>query len=467
MRSLLEREVLSRIRPTKEEESHIQDVARKILSFVKKSGKADAMIVGSVARGTWIHGDRDLDIFLLFDPSLTREQLEEEGLSLAREIASKEASGFREKYAEHPYINATIDSLDVDLVPCYRVESASCLQSAVDRTPFHTRYIRERIPSYLDDVLLLKQFAKAGGIYGSDQMTEGFSGYLCELLVLHCKGFRPLLEAAAEWRPGVVLDLESHQSKKFSEPLVVVDPVDPGRNVSASVSLSRFCEFIELASGYLSCPSPRFFSPAEVIPLPRDSLEGLLSSRGTFLYAVTFRTPPYIADIVVPQLRKSLESICGLLERHGFSPNRADCEMHEERSILLFELLVDRLPSVRRHAGPPVWNRVNSEKFTRKYFDAAEDGFFTGPFIEQGKYVVEIRRSYTHAAELLRSGELLEVALGRHVKIAMEGGWEVSFGSDCWDPEFAGFLTLFLMKSSPLTRILRDREKDPGSDKTG
>lgn len=31
---------------------------------------AESMIVGSPARGTFIHGDRDLDIFLLFDPSL-------------------------------------------------------------------------------------------------------------------------------------------------------------------------------------------------------------------------------------------------------------------------------------------------------------------------------------------------------------------------------------------------------------
>lgn len=458
MRSQLEEEVLSQIRPTEEEVSHIKEVARKIITFVEKSGKADAMIVGSVARGTWIHGDRDLDIFLLFDSSLTREQLEEEGLSLAREIASEKASVFREKYAEHPYINAKIDGLDVDLVPCYRVESASCLQSAVDRTPFHTRYIRERIPAFLDDVLLLKQFAKAGGIYGSDQMTEGFSGYLCELLVLHYKGFRPLLESAAAWRPGVVLDLESHQAKKFSEPLVVVDPVDPGRNVSASVSLSRFSEFIELAGGYISCPSPRFFSPGKEIPLSRDSLLDLLSSRGTFLYAVTFRTPPYIEDIVVPQLRKSLESICGLLERQGFSLNRADCEMHEEKSVLLFELLVDHLPSVRRHLGPPVWNRVNSEKFAGKYLDAPDDGFFTGPFIEQGKYVVEVRRPFTRAADLLYSGELLEVALGRHVKIAMEEGWDVSQGADCWSPEFSRFLTTFLKKSSPFTRIRRELE---------
>ncbi len=111
---------------------------------------------------------------------LSREELETEGLALARSIATLFTDRFHEKYAEHPYINATIDDVDVDLVPCYNVDSATRIQSAVDRTPFHTRYITDKINGLIDDVLLLKQFTKAGGIYGSDQMTEGFSGYLCE-----------------------------------------------------------------------------------------------------------------------------------------------------------------------------------------------------------------------------------------------------------------------------------------------
>ncbi len=127
--------------------------------------------------------------------------------------------------------------MDVDLVPCYHVDSATRIQSAVDRTPFHTRYITDRINGLIDDVLLLKQFTKAGGIYGSDQMTEGFSGYLCELLILYYGGFTPLIRAAATWRPGLVIDIENHVAKKFDEPLVVIDPVDPKRNVAAAVSL--------------------------------------------------------------------------------------------------------------------------------------------------------------------------------------------------------------------------------------
>ena len=120
------------------------------------------MVVGSIARDTWVKGDRDLDVFMLFSPDLPREVLEAEGLALARSVARKFTDTFCEKYAEHPYINATIESIDVDLVPCYNVASAASIQSAVDRTPFHTRYITEKINGLVDDVLLAKQFAKAG-----------------------------------------------------------------------------------------------------------------------------------------------------------------------------------------------------------------------------------------------------------------------------------------------------------------
>ncbi len=94
------------------------------------------------------------------------------------------------------------------------------IQSAVDRTPFHTRYITERINGLIDDVLLLKQFTKAGGIYGSDQMTEGFSGYLCESAYTPLRGFTPLIEGSGETGAReLLLILNSMQQKNLMSPL--------------------------------------------------------------------------------------------------------------------------------------------------------------------------------------------------------------------------------------------------------
>ena len=80
----LEETVLLDLRPSEQEQHLVCGLAERLLAAIARSGRAEGMVVGSIARHTWVKGDRDLDIFMLFDPQLSREQLEEEGLSLAR-----------------------------------------------------------------------------------------------------------------------------------------------------------------------------------------------------------------------------------------------------------------------------------------------------------------------------------------------------------------------------------------------
>jgi len=458
-RPAIEEAALLRIRPLREERRQIAAVAEKIIAAVDKTGEARGMLVGSIARDTWIAGEHDIDIFLLFPPGLPREDLEVRGLALARRTAGLFTDSVTEKYAEHPYIQALIDGYEVDLVPCYDVKSASAIQSAVDRTPFHTRYIRGKIDGLVDDILLLKQFARAGGIYGSDQMTEGFSGYLCELLVLHYKGFSPLLSAAAAWRPGCVIDPEGHGKKKFDEPLVVIDPVDPKRNVAAAVSLSRMMGFVELARGYLAAPSPAFFDVEQEPGITRDELSDILTRRRTHLFSITFAAPPLIPEIVVPQLKRSVEAISEWIERNGFPVQNARYQLEGERCMLLFELLIAELPAIRTHLGPPVWNRENAEKFFEKYAGGANGGL---PYITTGKYAVEVPREYPYARDLFSPHLILNTSLGKHVRQSLAEGFEVAEGADCWREEFAPFIGSYLKRASPL---IRTRQKKNGGKK--
>lgn len=450
-RSPIEESVLAEIRPTQKERDHICGIATKLLGAIAKSGKAEGMVVGSIARHTWVRGDRDLDVFMLFDAGLSREALEFEGLGLARTIAGTFTDIFYEKYAEHPYISAKIDGVDVDLVPCYAVESAACIKSAVDRTPFHTRYITDKINGLIDDVLLLKRFTKSGGIYGSDQMTEGFSGYLCELLILHYGGFIPLLKAAYEWKPQTIIDPENHTSKVFTEPLVMIDPVDSKRNVAAAVSLDRMVAFVELARGYLEEPSLHFFSLPDQHTITREELATLLAERRTTLYAVTFPTPPYIEEVIVPQLKRSVSAIAEHLDRNGFVVHHADYLMQPERCLFLFELLVADLPKIRTHIGPPVWNRHNAEKFREKHIVSS----LPGPYIKNGHYEMEVFREFTNARAMLSSENLLQVSLGKHVRQSLALGSRVNEGAECWQPEFELFIAAFFRRGSPLIRVRR------------
>jgi tRNA nucleotidyltransferase (CCA-adding enzyme) len=134
--------------------------------------------------------------------------------------------------------------------------------------------------------------------------------------------------------------------------------------------------------------------------------------------------------------------------------------MGEDRCILVLELLVDRLPPVTRHTGPPLWDRENAGKFAEKYWKNP----LSGPFIRDGRYLVDLERQFTDAGDLLRSPEILAVGLGKHVKQSLEKGWEVRRGEECWQEEFGEVLSRFIEPASPLARRKRggDSEEGPG-----
>ena len=93
------------------------------------------------------------------------------------------------RYAEHPYVHGIVKGVEVDVVPCYRLKDASRIKSAVDRTPFHHEWLKDRIKGKENEVRLLKGFLKANGLYGAEYKVRGFSGYLCELLIMFYGSF--------------------------------------------------------------------------------------------------------------------------------------------------------------------------------------------------------------------------------------------------------------------------------------
>ncbi len=80
-----------------------------------------------------------------------------------------------------------------------------------------------------------------------------------------------------------------------------------------------------------------------------------------------------------------------------------------------------------------------------------------GPFIEDGRYVMEVPREYQTAKSLLSSDALMSVSLGKHVRQSLEQGWTLHEGAECWQEEFAPFIAEFFDQSSPLTRIRREK----------
>jgi tRNA nucleotidyltransferase (CCA-adding enzyme) len=420
-------EVRDRVVPQAEEREALERVvadltARAEAAIEDLPVEADTRLVGSTARGTWLAGDRDIDLFVRFPPDLPREDLERYGLAVGHEVVPEG----HEEFAEHPYVKGEYRGFDVDCVPCYAVESASDIRSAVDRTPFHTAYLEGRIDSLTDDVRLAKAFLGAVGAYGSDLRTKGFSGFLTELLVVEYGGFRELLEAAADWNPPIHLDPENHGTKSFDDPLVVIDPTDPERNVAAVCSPRNVGRLIHYARELLADPRIELFEPHDPGPISADDIRDHVADRGTVPVAVRFETPDIVEDQLYPQLDKSLSGIEGALERAGFAPLRS-ARFAEETAVLFVECGVAELPAIERHDGPPVGVRSHAEGFYDAY---ADDESVAGPFInEAGRYVVERPREARTPAELVDS-KLFEVSLGPHVESALEADYDLLVGRE-------------------------------------
>ena len=426
--------VLERVEPDADERERLASVVGTLLERTREAladlpVDAQPLHVGSTARDTWIAGDRDVDVFVRFPTDLSREKLEDYGLDVGHAVLPDG----HEEYAEHPYVTGELEGFDVDLVPCYAVDSAADIRSAVDRTPFHSAYLEERItPELAAEIRVFKQLLKGAAVYGSDLRTRGFSGYLTELLVLSFGSARETLEAVAGWHPPIRLDPAGHGGAEFDDPLVVIDPTDPGRNVAAVLSAENLAKLQHHARAVLAEPSVEAFFSAPRDPLSADAVREHVAGRATTPVALVFDAPDVVEDDLYPQLRRSLAGIGDELDRRGFSVFRratwaGDVDDPDARAVLFFELAVAELPAVERHEGPPVHVREHADEFYEAY---ADDPHVYGPYVDGDRYVVERPREFTSAIDLLGSDAVFDVRLGVDVADSLRAGYDVLVGEE-------------------------------------
>lgn len=403
--------VLKKIEPTPEQEKKLLGLAKRTLKIANdesKKFKAKAILAGSLTRDTWLPTKMEFEVFILFPTVLTREELEKSGFEIAKKIVGKLKGTCKIKYAEHPYVCCKADGMDIDIVPCYQVKSTEKMQSSVDRTPFHVKYIEKNLPKKLSkEVRLLKQFLTANRIYGADTKTEGFSGYVCELLVIKYKNFLNILKNAVNWKSGELIDIEEFYSKndypklrkQFKDQvLILIDPTDKNRNTAAAISSQNFFKFKKIAKEFLDRSSDKIFFPKKIEPINESELIQSQLKRRTELLLVKFHPPNVVPDILWPQLRRFSDRLESILKENEFIVLRKDVYSNEkDLAIVLLEMEVSKLPTVQKRIGPKVFDHDDSQRFIEKYSKHS----LAGPFIEENFWVVEIKRKFMAARDKL------------------------------------------------------------------
>jgi tRNA nucleotidyltransferase (CCA-adding enzyme) len=442
---MITEEVLSRIAPKDVENQNISGIADNVKSEILKLAQAmnldvEPVLVGSVAKGTHLINP-DIDIFIMFSPTTKREDLENNGLKIGVEVLKE----YEKRYAEHPYVMGTVQGYSVEIVPCYKIEDPSQKMSAVDRTPFHTNYIIEQLKEeQKNDVRLLKQFLKGIGIYGAEAEIEGFSGYLCELLILYGGSFSDLIENVKDWGKGKLITFDNKKHTEFNDPLIVIDPVDPKRNVASALSSQNLALFIHACKEFNKKPQMEFFFPNKPKPESLSKLKEIMEIRETKIMGISFEKPEVLLDILHSQLRKAQKVIIKLCERFDFSVIAADFFVNESVEMI-FEFDLFSLPSVKLHRGPPVWHE-NSLDFHKKW--AASPDLLKGPYIKDGHWYVDIKRDFTDVKTLIEKN-LMDLNLGGYITDSLKNGNEILVGEEMLEERFATQLTMFFFKKFP------------------
>ena len=422
----ISQEILEGITPDAEKRREIHALAEKLRKKVeaavrKRKIRASVRVEGSVAKDTWISREPDVDIFVRLPSTLSREEFGKTALEIAREATA--GSKQLERFAEHPYLEAFVDNVRVNIVPCYKVRKGQW-KSATDRTPFHTDFIKPLLNKKLrGEVRLLKQFMKGIGVYGAEIKVGGFSGYLCELLVLNHRSFADVLEAFADFKTRQVIDYKGPCKEKkrelgllFKEPLIIIDPVDKGRNVASAVRKERLDEFIAASRAFLETPLRRFFYPPKTKPLSPERIANLMIDRDSTIIFMKLAQINAVPDILWGQLYKTQRALRNLLLQNDFAILRDSVWSNEsDINVLVFEVEHLQLPAVKKHLGPPLERTKECRDFLRKHLTTRDT--FSGPMLENGRWIVETRR------KIVEADELLEQSLkdgGRRVGVAEE-----------------------------------------------
>jgi len=384
--------------PTEQQEQELMKQATELMKRVEAEAKrlgAEVELGGSLAKGTWLPDDVDIDIFVKFPADLSEDELERRGIELGLKALGETNAKLR--YAEHPYVEGVVNGKRINIVPCFSVEPGKW-RTIADRSPYHVRWVRERLSErQREEVRLLKAFMKKAKVYGAEIEVEGFSGFVCELLIIHHQNFTNLLKFLASWRPGEPLSPQLAGGDK-RESIWLPDPVDPARNLGRAISLRQMARVCLASRAFLSSPSTSYFlykSPSKISPYYL-----LNSPLMTQLLLVIFKHKVRSEDILFGQLKKTLKHLVNQLKQAEFSPWHAQAISNKsDESGFIFLLERTHLSRYKLKLGPLTFDREHADDFLRQNAGEALM-LWIG---EEGRLRAVTKRKFVSAAEVLKA----------------------------------------------------------------
>ena len=376
---------MSGVLPSRNEEYNMEEIMSGVLYRVKEVGSKYQEVVGvelggSVAKGTWLVGKSDIDVFVKFDKNTPTKNFVKKSLEIGFE-ALKEYNPYT-KYSQHPYVVAEAQDVLLNVVPCYNVNLGEW-QSAADRSPYHTTHIKSVLSQEMkNEVRLLKKFLMLRGLYGSQIEIQGFSGYVSEVLVSKFGSFEGVMEEMSRVRKYEVLGNGVASPDTL---LTIIDPIDSNRNLAAAISARNMGRFILECRRFQNDPSTATFYPNT--PRVDNYQDGMV--------CVVFSYQDKDLDILWAQSKSAVATIGRVLDRNGFTVVRKGVVIDDRNVQLSFLLTSLIIPGVVVKKGPSVLRQSSTHRFIQTNHD-------TMRWVdEEGVMCCLVFRAHTSAESLL------------------------------------------------------------------
>ncbi len=422
--------VLERIKPSGSEIDRVSSVTKRVSDAVRDILRNQPIAIdyiepqGSTGlKQTQLAGDSDVDLFIGVNPAsidaykdLSKKELKERLKELFT-ATIKDAlvpgltgtlnpQSLMFSYAEHPYLTIVVDKVKFDVVFCLNLTSnyieREDIVTAMDRTPLHSKFVRDKLTSeQKDEVRLLKAFFKAHYVYGDKAAPGpmGFIGYGVEILV-HFFGNLENLMVNFNALPSHPVDVFGRDAvdlrniQRFANDyLIIIDPTDRNRNVGSSTDERCFKHACHEIQAFLECPDTEQFDRSPIPSPPNDD---------PHLAVVVFNNEQQVHYTIVRDklyrlgnlARKELEYEQTGETRHGKMVFSVLLAKDESQAALAFHVEHPSIPATYRLVGPAQHDdkaRVNA--YLEKHPDARVD--------ERGNYYTEKTRIVTSFPDAL------------------------------------------------------------------
>lgn len=416
-------DVRKKQRPTPAENAAVSKSSAEFIGMLgralrKARVKAKPVLGGSGAKGTWLRGMHDIDVFVCFDYKTYKEKSDQLSEFLAAAI--KKAFHKHERlHGSRDYYRIARHGYNFEIVPILNIKNAGQARNITDASLLHSGWVRRQIrkkgkgkeASLEDEIRLAKAFCRAQRVYGAESYVRGFSGYACEVLTIYYDSFPKLLAAAAtKWKgkisngKKIIIDSENYYRKrdplrelnaaKIQSDLIVIDPVQADRNATAALSNETLQRFIAAAGAFIGKPAESFFEKEE---LTTEKLRQ--KAKGKQIVIVEARPLKGKDDVVGAKLVKAHEHILLQLKEKGFAVAESgwDWDKSKKGNAVMWYIVAKGEPKPEVRYGPPASSKQHAENFRKEHSGKRGRELFE----KNGRLYARIERAYRQPQQLI------------------------------------------------------------------